>query len=259
MKIGCTLGGAHYKFSSEMKILSSGGVEVFQVFTGKPEQYKHVPPTRLTKESLKNYDYLIHSPYWFSFFRTESTSKMIDYLRYLIRHWKRPDKELLFVTHTSSFKSNLSMSNDIIAYERVCKFLMRVLPIIDGKLKIIIENDAGHQSSITPRINVLLKVKERFKGKVGICIDTEHAYSDGENILRLPYDQADVIHLNAIPPYVAHGGHLDRHSYTHLRSSKINMKPIINKIKGLDIPVILERYDADVIFDDIKYIKEIIK
>ena len=50
MKIGCTLGGAHYKFSSEMKALSSGGVEVFQVFTGKPEQYKHVPPTILAKE-----------------------------------------------------------------------------------------------------------------------------------------------------------------------------------------------------------------
>ena len=260
MKLGCTLGGEHFKFAGEIERLKANGINVFQVFTGSPEQYHHIPPTAGTKKALENCEYLIHSPYWFSFFKKESFPKMVKYLQFLLRNWTLPDRELLFVTHTSSFKSDLSMQNNYIAYERVCKFLMRALPAIDERLKIVIENDAGHQSSITPKVDVLVKVKELFEGKVGICIDTEHAFSDGEDILNLPYDKADVIHLNAIPPYVAHGGHLDRHSYTSLKSSKLDMKPIISKIKEQisdDVPVILERYDKDLVLDDIEYIKSV--
>lgn len=106
----------------------------------------------------------------------------------------------------------------------------------------------------------LVKIKEVMNSNsVGLCIDTQHAYAAGQDLNKLPYDKADVIHMNAVPPYVKHGGHLDRHSFTPLFKSKEGTEfvSIIKKTVSTAVPIIMERRDLEISIRDVGFYRNL--
>lgn len=250
VRIGCHVGGGSSEVVKKMVNWEKQGLNVFQIFTGPPQKVSLTPPHSEFIEALREHQYVIHSPYWVSFFNPKVRNIYQKYLRYLVTYWLPKEGPLLFVTHTASLRTHSSEE----MLMRIKAFLTPLVMISRGKVKICIENDAGNFSTKTPTVEQIARIKTVMKStSIGLCLDTEHAYAAGEDLMSLPYEKADVIHLNSIPKYVKHGNHLDRHSFTKLRDSKIGTDFVfeIKKKIAREVPVILERRDPEIIMDDI--------
>jgi len=255
MNIGCHLGGSKQEFVDNFNQYVDMGINTFQIFTSSPQKVDFKLPAPNHEEVLKK-NYVIHSPFWVSFFNPKVANLMIKNVHHLRDHWcKSGNRRVNYVTHCQSTKGDHSkMMRDI-------HHLLNKLAYAAGdKIRICLENTAGYKSSLSPLVKDLVEIKRYFNSdRVGICVDSEHAFAAGEHPNDLPYELADVIHLNSIPPYVKFGGHLDRHSFTPLRQSKIGLdyvKKVLKEVRS-EVPIILERSDNKVISDDILLLKEL--
>lgn len=87
------------------------------------------------------------------------------------------------------------------------------------KAKFCLENDCGSKGGTRlGSVKNLILARKALGPRLGICIDTAHAYGAGEQIDTdrwlelLPKIKPDVVHLNEPDPKVMKGGHLDRHN-----------------------------------------------
>lgn len=95
-------------------------------------------------------------------------------------------------------------------------FSIREILAVNPAPRVLLENDAGGGKRIGS-LKVLVAMRKRLEGKVGICFDTAHSYARGEtkdlDSLKRAYDfcKPSLIHLNSPNPEVGFGSHLDRH------------------------------------------------
>jgi deoxyribonuclease IV len=116
-------------------------------------------------------------------------------------------------------------------------------------IKLIIENCAGQGGTIGEKFEELELIINRIgdKSKLGICLDTQHAFAAGYNLSSVidQFDHVvglkhlDVIHFNNSS--TDFNSHVDRHA--NLDEGKIDMetmKKILNHPRLKNIPFILE-------------------
>lgn len=256
--IGCHISGGKELIQDAAFNIVTNKINTFQIFTGSPQRFDFTPPSPQNMAFLADTDltYVIHSPYWVSFFNEKVSKMYLKYLHYLKENWfpiKR--QQLLFVSHTSSFQGS---REHMLVYMR--RFLIEAIKRCGPYIKLCLENDSGVKNGVAPSVKDLIQLKNEFSHpSLGVTIDTEHAYAAGEHPHDLDYSQADVIHLNSIPRYVKFGGHLDRHSNTHLEESKIGtvFVEIIKKTSKPNTPIILERRPDEIIKKDIELYRSI--
>ena len=119
--------------------------------------------------------------------------------------------------------------------------------------KLILENAAGQGTAVGENLEDLARIIDRVgdKAKIGVCLDTQHAWASGISLdsLLLKFDRAiglkhlSVIHLN--DSKTDFGSKVDRHA--NLGEGKIgleNLKEFVNSLaksyKLTAIPLILE-------------------
>ena len=156
------------------------------------------------------------------------------------------------VTHMGSHKE----TSEDAGIKRLVEALNKILEKTKGfKVKILLENTSGSGSWLGYRFyhqhKIIKGIKE--KSRVGLCLDTAHAYLAGYNLatkdgLEKLIDEIDemagiklikLIHLNDAAGEL--GCHHDRHD--HIGRGHIGlagMKRIINHPKLKNIPMILE-------------------
>jgi deoxyribonuclease-4 len=156
------------------------------------------------------------------------------------------------VTHMGSHKE----TSEDAGIKRLVEALNKILEKTQGsKVKILLENTSGSGSWLGYRFyhqqKILKGLKE--KSRVGLCLDTAHAYLAGYNLaskegLKKLIDEIDemvgtklikLIHLNDAAGEL--GCHHDRHD--HIGRGHIGlagMKRIINHPKLKNIPMVLE-------------------
>ena len=129
------------------------------------------------------------------------------------------------------------------------------------KVKILLENEAGHKNSVGDKIEDLVKVSELVRSdRLGFCLDTCHLFASGYDITThevldnvfglLSIDKVFAIHLNDAKKEL--GSRLDRHAnigYGYIRvegfRSFLNYKGIAGKAIILETPVGEEISEAD--------------
>lgn len=156
------------------------------------------------------------------------------------------------VTHMGSHKE----TSEDAGIKRLIEALNKILEKTKGsKVGILLENTSGSGSWLGYRFYHQYKILKGLKDKsrVGLCLDTAHAYLAGYNLktkagLEGMLDEIEemagiklvkLIHLNDAAGEL--GSHHDRHAHIgfgHIGSS--GMKRIINHPKLKNIPMILE-------------------
>lgn len=111
--------------------------------------------------------------------------------------------------------------------ENVAKAVSAALEV-DTEVRILLENEAGHNNSVGDRIEDLAGLAERIKDRrLGFCLDTCHLFAAGYDIADhgvlddifsvLGMDRVHVLHINDAKREL--GSHLDRHEnigYGHI-------------------------------------------
>jgi deoxyribonuclease IV len=133
--------------------------------------------------------------------------------------------------------------------EQLVGALDRLLENTPHNVKLNLENAAGHAGTIGSTLEELAKIINKLddKAKVGVCLDTQHAFASGialdelvdrfDTTIGLEYLSA--IHFNDSKPEF--GSHLDRHE--NLGEGLIGMqalKKFINDERLSEVPFILE-------------------
>ncbi len=253
MNVGITINGDPKYIFDDLEFCRQNGIKTVQLILGNGN------PSLLFNDQmygeLQEFEYIFHTPFWFSFFSLKMKPKMKNYLLFLEKCWLPENgKPLKCVSHVGAYKHK--MANVTRMRFALVSALSTFNPMMtSSNIELCLENTAGSMSSFSPDTSDLDWISQKRIPWLGFCFDTEHAYAAGEDVNRLNYWNADIIHLNGIPPYVLRGGHLDRHSWTPLRKSK-EVK-FINKVieYAEDKPLVLERYDHDVVLDDIEFLK----
>ena len=138
---------------------------------------------------------------------------------------------------------------------RVAAALNRALDRVGPPVRVLLENTAGQGSSLGRRFDQLAAILEKVRqdGRLGICLDTCHAFAAGYDI-RTPeayrktfrefdrligVDRIGVIHVNDCKKEL--GSRVDRH--THIGRGKIGLEGfrcLVNDRRFAKAPKILE-------------------
>ena len=171
-----------------------------------------------------------------------------------------------YITHLGSTGQKVSKEKVVIELEKACT---RILESVNPKVKtkLLLETSPGSSSGTkVGTLEELLEVRQSLKSeRVGICLDTEHAFANGLDLNQLDLDEIgskiDVVHLNSIPEAVELNSHLDRHGKTALKDSKNSVIESLKRItcyfNSRDVPLILERSGKKIIEKDLQYLVEI--
>lgn len=237
--------------AQDLNTLKEAGMLVYQLMVDNTSACFYKPPK--SAQLLKSEQLIFHMPFWTSFYNESTWPRSRRLIWSLYSFWhKLGHKKLQLVTHCQSTKLETGPR-----LSKTLVYLRYMYPVLKDRIQLCLENDPGNFSTNSNSVSDLLKVKNKVMvPEVGLTIDTEHAYANGETPDTLPYDKADIIHLNAIPPYVKFGAHLDRHSYTPLSASKEG-SGFISKVKekaGHSTPVIFERYPISTMVKDAEFI-----
>jgi deoxyribonuclease-4 len=158
------------------------------------------------------------------------------------------------VTHMGSHKE----TSEDAGIKRLIEALNRILEKTEKeKVGILLENTSGSGSWLGYRFyhqqKILKGLKDKYRSRVGLCLDTAHAYLAGYNLAAkagldkmiaeiqemVGMPSVKLIHLNDAAGEL--GCHFDRHD--HIGKGYIGlagMKRIINHPKLKNIPMILE-------------------
>lgn len=134
-------------------------------------------------------------------------------------------------------------------YDQICSSINQITESTPPGPKLILENAAGHAGTIGDKLEELARILDKVghTDRVGICLDTQHAFASGypisslvdtfDSMIGLRYLSA--IHLNdSIPEF---GSRRDRHA--NWGEGKIGLSEIANFINDprlREIPMILE-------------------
>lgn len=133
--------------------------------------------------------------------------------------------------------------------DQVVRAINEILDNTPKGITLYLENAAGQAGTIGSRLEELQEIIMRLgdKSKIGICLDTQHAFAAGykletllgefDRIINLKY--LKVVHLN--DSKTEFGSRVDRHE--NLGQGKIGLealKNFVNQPKLVNIPIILE-------------------
>jgi len=236
------------------------GCEAMQIFSRNPREWKHAPLAaqdiaEFKKRRKKSHisPLVIHVPYLTNLASPQSRL-FYNSVRFNIEYLQEADglgAEFL-VTHMGSHKK----SGEARGIARVSEALNRILAKTSGlKTMILLENTSGSGSWLGYRFWHQKKILDGIKNKkrIGICLDTCHAYSAGYDIatetgLETTLSEIDnlvgleklkVVHLNDSKDGL--GLRHDRHE--HIGKGEIGLagfKRIINHPKLHQLTFILE-------------------
>lgn len=247
--IGCHVGGGQEDILEGLKFALKNDLGVVQVFIASPKVYNVGRPHPAYWELYNRIPVVIHSPYWVSFFSQKTESHQLEFLAALRERFVR-DIPVRYVTHLgnpskdSAYKSQQDMIDSVLR-------VLEGFHLEDKRVRVLLENSAGKGSLPNLTMESLYRIKEQ--ADVGICLDSEHAFAFGEDLLDVPLE-CELVHLNGVPPYVMKGGMLDRHSFTTLNSSKPIIRDFIKRLPE-DMPVVLERREFGIIEQDIAFLR----
>jgi len=228
------------------------GCEVFQFFSRSPQGG---PPSKLTPEIIKAFkdnckqfsqaESYIHAPYYINFASPKPSTRYGS--SSVIRQELERGSDLgvnYLMTHLGSSRE----VGDKQGMMYLVEGLVRILDGYTGTTQFLLENSAGAGKVIGDTFEELGEMIERtekkskkFKGKIGICFDTCHAFTSGYDLrdkaaVKKTLDKLDrvvglqrlkLIHCN--DSIAGFGEHKDRHE--HLGKGKIGLKGFESLVK----------------------------
>lgn len=254
------------------------GCTAMQIFSRNPREWKHAPLDQQDIQEFKKRrkksrisPLVIHVPYLTNLASPRSRL-FYNSVRYNIEYLREADilgAEYL-VTHMGSHKK----SGEARGLNRVSEALNRILGRTAGlKTMILLENTSGSGSWLGYKFWHIKKIFDNLvdKKRVGVCLDTCHAYSAGYDLASesgfestlneldslVGLEKLKVIHLNDTKDEL--DSRRDRHE--HIGKGKIGLagfKRLINHPKLRHLPFILETPKQD-LEDDIRNLKTVRK
>ena len=233
-------------YASAMDYLDDIGGNTLQIFYGNPRGWRKKPVDPVKAEEFKRLraerntgPLLIHSPYLINIAtRGKVYEKSVKALEEQVTGSEVLGAEY-FILHPGS-----SAGGDLKAgIERVTLTLNRLLDSMNPSVKILLENTAGGKSSVGRDLDTLLLIRENTGKRVGLCLDTSHAFQSGldpDSFLSHEFTRyADVVHANDSKTPLGSG--LDRH--THIGEGHIGVegfRKTVNHSRLLERPFIIE-------------------
>ena len=246
------------------------GCTTFQIFTRNPRiwRFKSLKEDQVEafrdKRKKSSFKFLVaHMPYLPNLASPDKATMKASRLS-LCEEMKRCDALGIdyLVTHLGSHLGGGTM----LGVNNISDAVNRALASSDGGTIILLENMAGQKNSVGSRFEELRLILDRVKigEKVGICLDTCHAFASGFDLSgpeavsqsmaifedAVGYDFIKVVHLNDSKG--ALGSDLDRHE--NIGKGKIGMKGMKAFLRHKGItgrPLIMETP-----YDDLKGMKQ---
>ena len=281
MNIGSHVSIAGGIFNAPANSKKVGG-EIFQIFSRSP---RGGPAPELTKEIVKQFEdemkrcgqktFYVHTPYYINFgspkkFIAESSIKIV-----------REELERASLLQGKAIMTHLGSAvgtDRELALQQTATGLKKILSGYKGQALLLLENAAGsgeilgkNIDELTQLINSLDKAEQK---KVGVCVDTCHAFSSGYNLgdktglndflkefgKKIGLEKLIVIHTNDSKTPL--GDKKDRHE--HIGKGHIGLdgfKTIINhpQLKKLDFILETPIDDLGDHADDIKLLRSLVK
>lgn len=231
--------------SNAPKEALSMGYGTFQIFVSNPrswnvktiDEYSALEFKKIARVFKKNI--FAHAPYLAnpSSPKIEILKKSIDLLKGNVDNCSMLDISYLVVHIGSHLGSGYNAGVDSIA-----KSIPKVLDNTDDNVTILLENSSGYKNSMGSKINEIAKILENINSdRVGVCIDTCHAFAAGYNIRThegmslfmseidnsFGFEKVKLIHLNDAK-FDCNSG-LDRH--WHIGLGKIGTEGFSNFFK----------------------------
>lgn len=184
-KIGAHVSAAKGVFNAPTNAVAEG-LETFQMFSRPPQSFNCPPlPPADVKQFLANVkqagfkNYYIHAPYLINLASANNRLRhgSITMLKQeLERGTQLGVTGVMF--HTGSSASQPDRAAAVAAAK---KSLQAILEGYTGTCKLLIENAAGTSAmgSTIAEVGDLLDSIKQFKNKIGVCIDTQHAFGSG--------------------------------------------------------------------------------
>ena len=259
MLLGVHISGAK-RLSETFALAQKLGCNTMQIFSRNPQRWRQQPlaPAEIkafagNKEKYNIKPVFIHIPYLINLaspnprlYKASIEAYVEDILEAEVMHVD------YIVTHMGSHKE----TTEVGGLKRLARALNKIIEKTkDSKVGILLENTAGSGSWLGYKFSHHRRVLERVKDKerVGICVDTAHAYVAGYDIARQEGLEAmlaqiekqvgvakiKLIHLNDALDTL--GSHHDVHA--HIGKGYIGregMRGILNHPLLKDLPFILE-------------------
>jgi len=233
------------------------GCTTFQIFTQSPRMWKH---RELREEEVKRFKDRLretgidpvfsHMPYLPNLSTPNPVNyrKSVDTLIAEIRKCNQLGIRYL-VTHLGS---HLGSGPDR-GIERIVEALNHVFAVFDETPTILLENTSGKTNEVGSTFHEISQIIERAESdRVGVCLDTCHAYTRGYNIAKrqglsealneldshVGLGRLHLVHLNdARDPL---GSRLDRHEHIGLGNiGEEGFKVILNS-ELREVPMVME-------------------
>lgn len=191
MKIGAHVSAAGGIFNAPLNAASIG-CETFQVFSRSPQGG---PAPKLTDEVLaqfkanmkaKGFDrFVIHTPYYINF---ASTTPRVRYGSISIVRDELERGSLLGASYVVTHLGSTKDAGPELGFHKTWRSLQRILDGYKGSTKLLLELSAGAGDLVGgsfEELADLLKHAEsasKYRGHLGICLDTCHAFAAGYDI-----------------------------------------------------------------------------
>lgn len=184
-KIGAHVSAAKGIYNAPLNAVAEG-LETFQMFSRPPQSFNCPPLSPAdVKQFLVNVkqagfkNYYIHAPYLINLASANNRLRhgSITMLKQeLDRGTQLGVTGVMF--HTGSSASQPNRATALVVAK---KSLQAILEGYTGTCKLLIENAAGTNAmgSTLAEVAELLKSIKKYKSKVGVCIDTQHAFGSG--------------------------------------------------------------------------------
>ena len=240
-----------------------------QFFLGNPRSYNPGKPTiERVKDSSLDLNYVVHGPYIVNIvnskksFYKRSQACIIEALEIC--------QELgvdYYVTHLGSLEKKAEKKEVVERLVKSCTYMLSELDS-DVETKLLLETSPGSKSGTKiGTLEELLAVNDIVDSdNLGLCLDTEHAFANGLDLVQLNLDkigpEIDVVHLNSIPEDVELNSHRDKHGKTAIVDSREDVMESLERLilyfDRAGVPLILERTGEDIIGSDLQYLKSLL-
>jgi deoxyribonuclease IV len=232
--------GAHVSHENPLPAAAALGVEVIQIFNGKPQGWQK-PPPRKDAEELRNadVDLYIHAPYLINVCSPKPN------VRYGSRKILQQQCEAAAELGAAALIVHPGHAEDGIG-EGVGRW-GRTLEMLESEVPVYLENTAGGDNAVARKVDALAQLWEVVAASdtevdVGFCFDTCHAHAAGEDLsdvvdrMRAITGRIDLCHANDSRDPAGTGA--DRHA--NLGAGRMDPDELRAMIRACEAPVIVE-------------------
>ena len=240
------------------------GCEVMQVFTRSPQGG---PVPELKENTIKKFkseckkykiqNTYIHTPY---FINLASTNNRIYYGSISAIKTELERASLLGAKYVMTHLGSAKDTTEKQAIKKIIEGMKKVFDGYNGSARLLLENSAGAGKIIGSNfkeINEILKSLKNYPSLAGICLDTQHSFASGWEILDKDIGLKNVKLIHANDSASEAGSRKDRHE--HIGKGKIGMegfKKIAQFAQKNKIDLVLET-DYPGVVEDIKILKKL--